>query len=432
MSRLTHSVRRSGLQVAAKLGADLLGRLLLFLLFIVAARTLPFDDFGRYAFALAVGLILAQLADAGLQLTLLRRLSSGPLDAAAGRALGTALVARTAVAIPLSLAAIALALSAGGEPADVGGVLLIALSTIVLAFMDTWAQVLRAAERLELEALVMLIARALLAALGTLALLAYGTIGALSIAYALSALVGLGLAAAAGLRYVRPQLPARLAEVRAALAEALPVAVAGAASLLMFRIDVVLLQWLLGAEAVATYGAAFRLFEASLLIPVAVMALAFPQLVRAARQPHRFGRLVRRTSMLLVAAGLLLMAGGWVLGGSVIDLAFGPGFGAAAPVLDVLVAAIPLMFVNAVLTHALVALARAWRQALAMIVALAVNVALNLALIPQVGELGAAAASVAAEAALLVGCLVALRRGASGAQRGIGERGCTGCTDRVR
>src|SRR5213075_3041140 len=58
----------SGRGAGWKLGSDLLGRLLQYLLLWGAARSLSQADFGDFTFALSIGFMLAQVADFGRQL----------------------------------------------------------------------------------------------------------------------------------------------------------------------------------------------------------------------------------------------------------------------------------------------------------------------------------------------------------------------------
>jgi len=95
-------------------------------------------------------------------------------------------------------------------------------------------------------------------------------------------------------------------------------------------------------------------------------------------------------------------------------VAFGDGFVASGDLLRLLVLGIPVMYLNSLLTQALVAVGRPWLLAGAMGLALVANVSVDLALIPAQGASGAAIGTVVAELALLVGCVVGLgivRRG---------------------
>src|SRR5438874_8621501 len=101
-----------------KLGADLAGRVLQYALLWVAARSLGRADFGDFTFALSVGLMLAQVADFGLQLFVQRELARLAIagatvrpyftdEMAAGRLVGGGL------AIKAVLGMVSLALMAG-------------------------------------------------------------------------------------------------------------------------------------------------------------------------------------------------------------------------------------------------------------------------------------------------------------------------------
>src|SRR5438477_10583624 len=68
-----------------KLGSDLLGRVLQYALLWVAARSLGRADFGDFTFALSIGLMLAQVADFGLQLFIQRELARLAIPGATAR-----------------------------------------------------------------------------------------------------------------------------------------------------------------------------------------------------------------------------------------------------------------------------------------------------------------------------------------------------------
>jgi O-antigen/teichoic acid export membrane protein len=400
-----------GWRVSAKFAADLGGRVLLLALFVVAARILPADDFGRYAFALAVGLVAAQLADSGLQVSLLRRLSTEHDRGASGQALADALRARLIVGLALGIGAGLLAGSVGESPAETLALAAIAIAQIVAAQAELWLQVARAAGRLELEAAAGLVGRALVAALGVLALAVGGELPGLGLAYVVGSVLSVVVARLVANRFLAIGRGAGgWASLRDTWLDALPLAVAGAASLLMFRIDVLLLQWLRDSETVGVYSAAYRPFEAALLVPVAIMAAGFPRLVRAAAGGPAFRALAWRLAGALLACAVAAGLFGWLAGPPLISFLFGAPYEAAGGLLRILVLALPAIYLNALLTQAIVALRRPWLVAASMATALVANVALNLLLIPQLGATGAAVATVIAETTLLVASLAALAR----------------------
>src|SRR5688572_21827142 len=399
-----------GWRVSAKFAADLAGRLLLLGLFVVAARVLPADDFGRYAFALAVGLVAAQLADSGLQLSLLRRLSGEADRGASGQALGSALRARLVAGLALGIGGGLLAASVGETPIEAMALAAIALAQIAAAQAELWLQVVRARGRLELEAAAGLAGRALIAMLGVLALVGGGDLPGLGLAHAIGSVLSVAVARVVANRFLDPGRGPGWAGIRETYLDALPLAVAGAASLLMFRIDVLLLQWLRDSETVGVYSAAYRPFEAALLVPVAIMAAGFPRLVRLAADLGAFRALVSRLAAILVGCAIGAALFGWFAGPPLIAFLFGARYAPSTDLLRILVLALPAIFLNALLTQAIVALRRPWLVAASMAAALATNVALNLLLIPQLGATGAAIATVLAETTLLIASLAAVVR----------------------
>lgn len=410
MNPLPVTSGRVGRRVSAKFAADLGGRVLLLGLFVVAARILPAADFGRYAFALAVGLVAAQLADSGLQVSLLRRLSGETDRGASGQALGSALRARLIVGLALGIGGALLAASLGESPIDALALAAIALAQIVAAQAELWLQVVRAYGRLELEAAAGLVGRALICGLGVLGLAGGGELPGLGLAYAIGSVLSVFVARIVANRFLEPGRSAGWAGLRETYLDALPLAVAGAASLLMFRIDVLLLQWLRDSETVGLYSAAYRPFEAALLVPVAIMAAGFPRLVRAAADGPGFRALVWRLAWVLLACALGAGLFGWLAGPPLISFLFGTPYAPSGELLRILVLALPQIYLNALLTQALVALRRPWLVAASMAAALGANVALNLLLIPQLGATGAAIATVLAETTLLVASFAAMVR----------------------
>ena len=93
------------------------------------------------------------------------------------------------------------------------------------------------------------------------------------------------------------------------------------------------------------------------------------------------------------------------------DLFYGEGFGPTAACMVVLCATIPLLgFGNVVRTQYLIPMARDGVFLCSAVCGAVANVAINLALIPRLGCLGAAFGSVAAESAVLLYQLVMVRR----------------------
>ncbi|MCL5960242.1 MAG: oligosaccharide flippase family protein, partial [Chloroflexi bacterium] len=163
---LIASAVRIGRKTFLKLGSDLLGRLAQLALIVAAARLMTPHEFGDYAFAAAVGFILGQLSDFGLQLSLLRTLSSAKSPSVAGRSLGETLAARAGLVISTSVLALVVAASMDRSPEVRAAIAAVMLAMILGSFSDTLYYVFRAYGVIEYEAAISLAGRVALLGMG--------------------------------------------------------------------------------------------------------------------------------------------------------------------------------------------------------------------------------------------------------------------------
>jgi O-antigen/teichoic acid export membrane protein len=174
-------------------------------------------------------------------------------------------------------------------------------------------------------------------------------------------------------------------------------------SALYFRIDLFLVQFWSGTEAVAFYNAVFRLVEALRLFPAAVVAVVLPSLVRAGDRRALARVAVPLTGFAIAVAAVLWIAAGWL-----IPMLYGAPYAAAVPAFRVLLLSFPLLSLNLVLTHQLVGWDGQRAYAVLCAAALAINVGMNARLIPAWSFEGAAWSTLGTEIFLTAGCGVAL------------------------
>jgi O-antigen/teichoic acid export membrane protein len=201
-------------------------------------------------------------------------------------------------------------------------------------------------------------------------------------------------------RWVRPSLDlVSLASLREFAGTAWPIAGTGIIVLLYFRISTLMLDRIQGLGAVASYTTAYKLSEALLLLAVALSATTLPMLSAALRGgPGPQGVRAYRSSVLLVTA-LTLPFGIFCtfFGRFVVVSLWGPTYAGSALAFSVLVWATVLMAINMQTTNALLALNRERLILLIATVNLAVNVTVNLALIPRFSFTGSAVATLVTE-----------------------------------
>jgi len=396
---------RTSALIGYKAASDLIGKLCFFLIVVYAARVLPTSAFGLFSLAATLGWLLSVASDFGLQLHLARAISRRPG--------ATAPILRRWLRPRLCLSAAALAVAVPATLVVAPGAerwpfFLIVCSQLVASVVEFLNHVYRGLSRSDVEASLNLGHRlATLAAVGLLAV--WPTLGALALALLIPAAAVLAVSAALAARLsarVSVDAPADLTPPAGRFAsDVWPIGAGIVLSALYFRLDLFFVEYWRGVESVALYNAVFRLVEALRLFPAATLAVAFPLLCRA-----RDLRPLARLAGGLLAAGAAAAAvvawpAGWL-----VTLFYGPAFAAAAPALRVLLAAVPLFFLNYALTHQLIGWDRQGAYARVSGAALVANVGLNLALVPRFGMIGAAWATVATEVVVTAGCALALAR----------------------
>ncbi len=405
------AARATGGRVARTIGLQLAGRGATILVGLVTlpllVRTLGPERFGIWTTALAYVGLFSAVTEFGLASAATLKMAAEPEHEAEW--LGALAGLRTALAGAATLLAalgVPLVLRAEGSARTVGLVLCL---TILAQGSAALLSVFQSRLRGGIGFGVALLQSALwLAAVGALAALGAGLV-----AFAAGLAVVSGVVAAAQLALVRPAMTApRIAARRRAaplLRLALPIGLTGVLSTIYYRLDAVLLYRLDDVREAGAYGAAVRVLDPLVLLPVAVMSAFFPVASAAwGRDQARVRRIVQTCLDLLVALAVPAVATAWVLADPVVRLLFGADYARTAEVLPILVLAFAAICL-ANLAAALAPLAGiTWRVVGFAAVGVVVNVGLNLLLIPEHGGVGAAWATVATE---VLTCVLALTAG---------------------
>jgi O-antigen/teichoic acid export membrane protein len=176
--------------------------------------------------------------------------------------------------------------------------------------------------------------------------------------------------------------------------------------------DLVLVGLWMGTAEAGIYGAAYRILWLPTMLVTAYLTALRPSVARRAMAgPASPLSLTGPSAPAAVAVGILAAAVGILFAPAMVDLLFGPQYGGAVAPLRLLLLSFALLVVS---RHYRLVLVASGRQALdlrIMAAAAALNVSLNLWLIPRAGLVGAAAANVASEAAILAAVLWVTRRG---------------------
>lgn len=194
---------------------------------------------------------------------------------------------------------------------------------------------------------------------------------------------------------------ADVAEWRAMLKGAAPMALASFMATINYSIDIVMLGFMRSAEEVGWYVAAFKLLALA-LIPIGLVRGAFmPALSKAHATAEE-----RRVSGAAYAASVLFIGGavagvGALHSGDLLAIVFGPGYSSAGLVLEILMLNTLIVNLDMIYGAQLLAWNHERAQLVAVAVGAAVNVAVNSVLIPLKGIEGAAIATIVANLCLL-------------------------------
>ena len=380
---------------AASLGLSFMGWALM-------ARGLGPPAFGFVQFGISVTFLLAFLTDLGLTTLGTRELArsrGGP--SLIGRILGLRLL------LAAVTAGIAAVLFASLTPAEDERRAWIVLMSTVVASASSAVWILRAHNKSVALALVDIASSAIL--FGGALLLVNAeqdlliAVGVFALAQWIATAVSLRSVGDSG--WLRPALRGSVGLLR----RAAPLGIAILAITVYYYADSTLLGLLRTPEEVGFYGAAYRLVLPWLTVASTVGLLAMPQLAEALHRGAPIHRLLERMSKLSMSLAIPVAVGGTVAAPTLITLVFGDRYLPAAVPFSILIWSCVTVFANAPFGFLL--LARQQDRAY-MFIALsgaAVNIVLNLALIPQIGMTGAAVATISAEVVVLAAMLWATR-----------------------
>jgi O-antigen/teichoic acid export membrane protein len=388
-------------------GARALAKLAVFVVVVLLWRHLGADAYGRFATMIVYVTLVGIIADLGLQTVFIRDASRDRTVFA--RYLGNLLSAR------LLLSLLALVILAGALRLLSPALFPYTLAAFVLLLTTGYSSLLRAVfyirGRLGYEAIAIVAESVLLLGLTIGAIQQHATWDAFlwvySASYLFTCLFAFGV-----IRWrwhERVTIALEPAFVRRVLAAGLPLALAFTITTVYAQLDIVLLQLFKNFQVVGWYSAANKYIDAVAWVPQSAMGAVFPALsLLAAGDRRRLVFAYEKSYKMLAILGLPLAIGAVVTADSIVHAT--RGFEQSIPALRILAPSVALLFVNNAFIYTLTAINRQLDFTRLALFTLAVNVILNLVLIPPYGYLGAAVASTITEVALFAGGWWLLRR----------------------
>ncbi|MBI5151189.1 MAG: flippase [Candidatus Pacebacteria bacterium] len=184
----------------------------------------------------------------------------------------------------------------------------------------------------------------------------------------------------------------------------IPLFMIGIFSTLYFRIDTLMIRYLLGMQDVAIYMAAYRLLDGGALIPGILTTATMPLIVKLYhdKEKKKLTLLFHNMMIVLAIPALYIASVCLLFAPNIIPLIFGPEFNSSIQILRVLGLSSVLLFLTYPLTHFMVANKQETYYVKVLVLLTVTNIVFNILLIPKIGILGSALATLLCELLSLI------------------------------
>lgn len=391
-------------RIASNLAVQLVGRGLMLGTALatlnLVTRRLGTEGFGNYSIALLLVTLVGIVAEMGINVLAVRELAAG---APAAERLGELFGLRLAVAVPLlALVPLVARLVPAYAPEVVRAALALGIAQLLLLGAQLGGAFFQARLRMDL-----VMASEVLGRVTTLALLwlpgeAPDAAAALDLVVrsvvggsAVSLLVSAGFLRISGIRFRPVWAPAAW---RRTARSALWIGMLSILFLIHFRADSLVLSVLRPAVEVGLYGIAYRIFEILMTFPPMLAGILLPRFVAERANPRTMGILFDKALRVVLAVALPLAVFTGLYAEEIVRVLQGrDGFEPAAQPLRILAAALTPLFTSMLAGMVVVALDRQGRYARRVVLASAISVLLNIALVPRFSYLACAWIALGAE-----------------------------------
>jgi O-antigen/teichoic acid export membrane protein len=357
---------------------------------IFAARFLGGEGYGIFSFAFALTGAFIVFIDTGLSTFITREVSRHPDTAS------TCLHNVFRLKWKLSLVTV-LILGAGLSMASLGhesffSAIAIGLALMINGYTEMYLAVFRAFERMRIVSVLMVAHRVLFFILGLAVLLWGGDVVLFSSTFLLVSLILLIVTRQqAALQLSLPKTTREDQSAREMFKGSLPICGLILFTYIYFRIDAVLVFFLLGKLETGWYSSAFKLIETLSLLIASIRFGVFPVLSKAFKEESdHYQKIWKETVRYLLLVCIPISVGMILLAPKILGLLYGTSFETAGPVLQIMALGFPLLCLNDLASYLLLSQNKT-RSVLRIAGGGAVfNLLLNFLLIPKWGMTGAA------------------------------------------
>ncbi len=369
-------------------------KLLAFVYFTIISRFLAVPEIGKYVFALSFTTIFSVFIDFGFSNVLVREAARE--RARAKELLSSILTSKIIFSAAAVLAVVFFVNVLGYEEETKLLVYLASLVMVLDSFHLTFYAVLRGFQRLEYEALGMILGQIFIITFGAFSLIA----GAPNYFLIIALIVGSSLNVCISLMtllfkaQIIPTLSFNKKLIYQILRTALPFGLAAIFTRIYSYIDTILLSLIKGDAAVGWYSVPYKITFAFTFIPQALMAAVYPALsYYYTIRKELMAQIFEKAFFLFFFIGLPISFGIWSLAEPIIITLYGEAYRASIPALKLLIFSLIFGFLYFPLGALLNAADKQSQNTKILGATMVANIILNLLLIPKYSFLGAGIAA---------------------------------------
>jgi O-antigen/teichoic acid export membrane protein len=375
---------------------DIIVKILSLVLVIYAARILGDVGFGKYSFVISFAVLFGIFTDLGLSTLLIREVARDKSKASGY--IGNMMIIKVFLSF-IAYFMMIIAIELMNYPTDTKIAVYIYGIIMIVGPIGTCRTGFRAFERMEYEALMSILERAIIVTLGiALLLLGYGLIGLISAFPVATAVVAFTSYEIFRKKFAKPVFEVNLEFWKILIKKALPFSFLLVFGMVYFAIDRVMLSIMVGDAPTGWYSAAYNLIIALTFIPAAFMGSLLPlasHLFKSSKDMlmNAYEKSLRYTFIVgfPIAIGLMLLSD------RVTWTVYGIGYNNSIVALRILSWGLLFIFLNSVLGTILVATDKEKFYAYVLGATLILNVVMNAVLIPSMMHIGASIATLASE-----------------------------------
>lgn len=382
---------------------------LTFIFYIILARILGPEQYGIFASAGALAIILAFFIQFGFPALLGREVAANPLEGSKSTIKFLLLEGLNSLLVLLLLLPLVQALGFNGSGITI--CYLVVLAEVCRSAKQTLRSVFRGLGQFRTETISLTIERFLVVLLA-------GVVLFLSedLVWVLATLVLVRMLDILGLLYYldkKTQIwsPISFESLWQTLRMAYPFAISAVLWILYYQIDILMLKGLAATEEAGFYSAAYRLIEIFSSLPRVIFLVTFTRFARCqATEPKRLPEEIHKSAYLLLAGVLPVLVAAGLFQTPLIETIYGQAFSPAINSLTILLPSLGIKMFGTLVEYFFQATGREKYLPPLLLTTVIINITSNALLIPEMGAVGAAVATLLSEIVLAIAGLSLMTR----------------------